>query len=327
MMLKFVKVALLGGGLLMSMLAVQANAQNKYPDKPIRVIVPFPAGGVTDIVARLVMHKVSEDTQMTFMIDNRAGAGGTIGTAAAARSAADGYTVLLGAASTIAVAPAIYPNPGYDPGMDFVAVGGLAAVPIVLITGRRDKYKRLPDVINAAKAQPGALTYGSSGYGAAQHIQMELLKLRLALNIMHVPYTGGPQALTDLMGGRIDFMMETLATALPHLTSKVLTGVAISQRNRWAGLPDVPTFEEAGVPDFLVATWFGLFAPKNTAPAIVNQLDAALRKALQDPALVKSMRERGIDPMPMNAQKLTKYAADERARWKSVVVQSGIKIE
>ncbi len=302
-------------------------AQGKYPDKPIRVIVPFPPGGINDVVARPILQKMGELLQIAMVIENRAGAGGTIGATAAARAEADGYTLLLGAASTMAVAPAMYASPGYAPDKDFVAIGGMASVPSVLVTAKADKFKRFADVVAAAKAAPGTLNFGSAGAGASQHVQMELLKSRLGLNMVHVPYKGGAPAMTDLLGGQIDFMLEALPTAIPNLQAKKLVGLAVSKPERASALPDVPTFQEVGVPDFLVSTWFGLFAPAATVPAIVQQLGAALSRALQDPVLAKSLRERGIDPMAMESAEFTRFAARERERWKAVVMQSGIKAD
>lgn len=302
-------------------------AQGTYPDKPIRVIVPFPPGGINDVVARPILQKMGELLQGAIVIENRAGAGGTIGATAAARAEGDGYALLLGAASTIAVAPSMYANPGYAPEKDFVAIGGMASVPSVLLTAKADKFKRLQDMVAAAKAAPGTLNFGSAGAGASQHVQMELLKSRLGLNMTHVPYKGGAPAMTDLLGGQIDFMLEPLPTALPNLQAKKLVGLAVSKAERATALPDVPTFKEAGVSDFLVSTWFGLFAPAATSPAIVQQLGTALARAQQDPALARSMRERGIDPMPMETAEFTRFATHERERWKAVVMHSGIKAE
>jgi tripartite-type tricarboxylate transporter receptor subunit TctC len=328
-MQRFGKFAAFGLGMVMSlsMVAFKAHAQAKYPDKPVRIIVPFPAGGINDNVARLVAQKLGESMQANFVIDNRPGAGGTIGTAAAAKAAPDGYTLMLGAASTIAVAPFIYANAGYAPARDLVAIGGLASVPSVLLTSKSDKFKRFQDVVDTAKASPGVLTYGSAGSGSSQHVQMDLLKIRLGLNMVHVPYKGGAPAMADLIGGQIDFLLEPLPTAMAQLTGKKVTALALSTPERAPALPDVPTFTEAGVSDFLVSTWFGLFAPANTPPAIVSQIEAALNKTLQDPVLVKTMKDRGIDPMPMGSQAFSQYTEKERERWKAVVAQSGIKAD
>jgi tripartite-type tricarboxylate transporter receptor subunit TctC len=304
-----------------------AWAQPKYPDRPIRVIVPFPPGGINDVVARPLLQKMGELLQGTMVIDNRAGAGGTIGATAAARAEGDGYTLLLGAASTMAVAPAMYTNPGYAPDKDFSSIGGMASVPSVLLTAKIEKFKRLQDMVSAAKAAPGTLNFGSAGAGASQHIQMELLKSRLGINLTHIPYKGGAPAMTDLLGGQIDFMLEPVPTAIPNVQAKKLAGLAISKAERAAALPDVPTFQEAGVADFMVTTWFGLFAPATLPPAVARQLEAALAKTVQDPMLAKSMRERGIDPMPMDASEFSRFAARERERWKAVVQQSGIKAD
>jgi tripartite-type tricarboxylate transporter receptor subunit TctC len=304
-----------------------AGSQPKFPERPIRVIVPFPPGGINDVVARPVLQKMGELLQGAMVIENRAGAGGTIGATAAARAEGDGYTLLLGAASTIAVAPAMYSHPGYAPDKDFSAIGGMASVPSVLLTAKTDKFKRLQDMVSAARASPGTLNFGSAGAGASQHIQMELLKSRLGIHLTHIPYKGGAPAMTDLLGGQIDFMLEPVPTAIQNVQAKKLAGLAISKAERAAALPDVPTFQEAGVADFLVTTWFGLFAPASVPPALQRQLEAALAKTLQDPALAKSMRERGIDPMPMDSNQFTRFAASERERWQTVVQQSGIKAD
>jgi len=322
---RFGKLILVTLATLLLTLTVSAKAQDKYPDKPIRVIVPFPAGGINDNIARLIMQKLGESMDSAFLIDNRPGAGGTMGTAMAARSVPDGYTLLLGAASTIAVAPSMYTNPGYVPGKDFMAVGGLASVPSVLLTAKGDQFKRLQDLATAAKARPGALTFGSAGSGSSQHIQMELLKIQLNLDLLHVPYKGGAPAMADLISGQIDFLLEPLPTAMPQMKSKRLTALALSTNARLKTLPDVPTFAESGVPDFLVTTWFGLFAPTHTPLTIIHQLEAGLNKVLKDPALVKIMNDRGIDPMPMSSQDLKKYSAEEQKRWNTVVTQSGIQ--
>jgi len=309
------------------MLSASAYAQEPYPNKVIRVIVPFPAGGINDIVARLVLQKLGDSMRTAIVIDNRAGAGGTLGTALAAKSAPDGYTLLLGAASTIAVAPSIYRNPGYAPAKDFVAVGGIASVASVMLTSKVDKYKRLQDMVAAAQSAPGRLTFGSAGAGSSQHIQMELLKNSLRIDLLHVPYKGGAPAISDLLGGQIDFLLEPVPTALPLLTSGKLSALAVSSNERRAVLTNVPTFEEAGVPNFVVTTWFGLFAPAETPAAVVSRLDSALNKVLQDLTLASSMKDRGIDPMPMSSKELTKFAAEEAARWRVVVKKAGVTID
>ena len=304
-----------------------AAAQEAYPAKSVRVIIPFPPGGINDVVARPILQKLGEALQTSFVIENRAGAGGTIGAAAAARAEADGYTLLLGAASTMAVAPVMYASPGYTPEQDFIAVGAMASVPSILLTAKSDKFKRVPDLIAAARATPGTLTFGSAGYGASQHVQMELLKIRLGLNLTHVPYKGGAPAMTDLLGAQIDFLLEPVPTALPNLLAKKLSGLAVSKAERLASLPEVPTFAEEGVADFLVSTWFGLYAPARMPAPAMTKLSAALLAVMQDPALAKSMRERGIDPMPMSTQDFTRFSAQERERWRAVVKQAGLKAE
>lgn len=307
-------------------LPATAMAQEKFPDRSIRVVVPFPAGGINDTVARPILKKMGDVLNTSFVVENRPGASGTIGTAAAARADADGYSLLLGAASTMAVVPHMQAA-GYSPIKDFVPVGGLASVPSVMISGKVDTYPDFAAVVAAAKRQPGMLTFGTAGAGTSHHTQMSFLNLSVGTTMLHVPYKGGAPAMADMLGQQIDFLMEPLPTALQHLRSGKAVGLGISTAQRSPLLPNVPTFVELGVKDFIVSTWFGLFAPAKTPPATITILNNALATALRDPEIVQAMTSRGIAPMPMTPAELAQYVVQENERWKSVVAQAKIGME
>ncbi|CAM4229865.1 Tricarboxylate transport protein TctC [Bordetella tumbae] len=295
-----------------------------YPERPITVLVPFPAGGINDTIARPVLQKLGEALETSIVVENRPGASGAIGSSQAARAKPDGYTLLLGAASTLAVVPQLNTNAGYHPLDDLVPVGGIASVASVLITGRKDTYSTLPAVHAAAKARPDLLTYGSAGPGTSQHMQMAQYNLAQGLQMMHVPYRGGAPAMTDLVGGQVDLMMEPVATALPQIRGGRVLPLAISQKTRSALLPDVPTFAEAGVPGYEVSTWFSLMAPAGVDADVLQRLSDTLVQVLADPEIVKALGDRGVDAMPLPSAAMKAYMAQEYALWGKVIKEAGI---
>ena len=301
-----------------------AAAHAAYPERPITVLVPFPAGGINDTIARPVLQKMGEALSANIVVENRPGASGMIGSSQAARAKPDGYTLLLGAASTMAVVPQMNSTAGYDPLKDLTPVGGIASVASILVTGKRDLYPDLKALHKAAAAQPNKLTYGSAGVGTSQHMQMAQYNLERDLKMMHVPYRGGAPAMTDLVGGQIDLMMEPVATALPQIRGGKVFPLAISQAARSPLAPDVPTFEEAGMPRYVASTWFSLMAPAGTDAAIVETLSAALIKVLADPDIVKTFSDRGVDPMPLPPAKMDAYLKEEHALWGKVIKEAGI---
>ncbi len=303
-----------------------AFAQPDFPAKPVHVIVPFPPGGINDNVARPLLQKMGEILKTSFVVDNRPGASGTIGTAAAARAPADGYTLLLGAASTMAVVPAMMQNVPYKSLQDFVPIGGIATVPSVLISAKRAQYPDFAAVRAAARAKPGSLTFGSAGAGTSHHVQMEFLNLDTGLSMLHVPYKGSGPAMGDLLGGQIDLMMDPLPTALPQAQAGKVVPLAISSAKRSPLMPDVPTFVELGVKDFVVSTWFGLFAPAGTPEPARKVLMEALATALRDPAISAAMAARGQDPMPMTPAELGAHVQAEATLWKGVVDKTKISL-
>lgn len=303
------------------------SAQEKFPSKPIRVIVPFPPGGINDTVARPILVKMGELLNTSFVVENRPGASGTIGTAAAMRAEPDGYTLLLGAASTMAVVPHLIKTVTYSPTADFAAIGGLATVPSVLITAKAQKYPDLAAMKSESKSGKAQTTFGSAGPGTSHHMQMVFLNMKLGLPLMHVPYKGSGPAMGDLLGGQIDFLMDPLPTALPQVQAAKVSAIGISSANRSPLLPDVPTFQELGVKDFDVGTWFGLFAPVKTPKTVIAQISQALDAALRDPVISKTMLSRGMEPLLKNSAEMNNYVIRENALWKDVIEKEKISID
>lgn len=307
---------------LTALLGTQAHAA--YPERPITVVVPFPAGGINDTIARPVLQKLREALGADVIVENKPGASGMIGSSAAARAKPDGYTLLLGAASTLAVVPQMTAAPGYDPISDLVPIGGVASVASILVTGKVDAYPNLKAVHAAAQARPGDLTYGSAGVGTSQHMQMAQYNLERGLSMMHVPYRGGAPAMTDLVGGQIDLMMEPVATALPQIRGSKVVPLAISQKTRSPLAPEVPTFQEAGLPEYVASTWFSLMAPAGTDPAVVALLSDKLVQVLADPDIVKNFESRGIQTMPRASADMAAYLRQEHALWGKVIKEANI---
>lgn len=299
-------------------------AHAAYPERAITVLVPFPAGGINDTIARPVLKKLGESLGTDIVVENKPGASGLIGSSQAARAKPDGYTLLLGAASTMAVVPQMNKAAEYDPLTDLTPVGGIASVASILVTGKPDAHPNLKAVHTAAQAKPGSLTYGSAGLGTSQHMQMAQYNVGRDLSMMHVPYRGGAPAMTDLVGGQIDLMMEPVATALPQIRGGKVVPLAISQQSRSPLAPDVPTFAEAGLPEYVASTWFSLMAPAGTDPVTVALLSDKLVEVLADPEIVKNFEARGIQTMPLPAAKMADYLRQEHALWGRVIKEANI---
>ena len=317
--------AALAGAALLACTA--AAAQDKFPSKPVRVIVPFPPGGINDTVARPVLKKMGDILDIGFVIENRPGASGTIGTAAAARADADGYTLLLGAASTMAVVPHMMKSVPYAPTKDFAAIGGIASVPSVMISGKLDKYPNYAAVLADIKRRPGEATFGSAGPGTSHHTQMSFLNLELGTSMLHVPYKGSGPAMADLLGGQIDFLMDPVPTTVGQVQAGKVVPIAITSAKRSPLLPNVPTFIELGVKNFEVSTWFGLFAPAKTPPAVLARLTAALNDALRDPEITQTMASKGMDPLRKSPTEMAQYVGQENVLWKGVIEKTKIGLD
>jgi tripartite-type tricarboxylate transporter receptor subunit TctC len=306
--------------------AGNALAQN-YPARPVRLLVPFPPGGNTDIVGRLIAQKLTESLGQQVYVENRGGAGGTIGAEAAARSAADGYTLFFSTTGTLASAPALQSALRYDPVKDFAPITTLANAPVVIIVSASLAPKTLAELIQLAKSEPGALKFGSAGTGHFVHIAGEMFKREAGVDLLHVPYKGVAPALVDLLGGRIDVMFDAFAQYEPHLQSGKLRALAVASPKRLARLPQVPTSAEAGLPAYVVASWFGLAAPAATPREIITRLNSEVQKALAKPDVLETLAKLGLEPGGSTPQEYATMIGAELGTWREIVKAAAIKIE
>lgn len=312
---------------LVALASVGAGAQPPWPAKPIRLIVPFPPGGSTDIFARPIAQKLSEALGQQVVVENRGGAGGTIGAEAAAKSAPDGYTLLMGHIGTLAVAPSLYPALPYDPLKSFAPVSMVATLPNVLVVNPSLEAKTVGELIAYAKAHPGKLAYGSGGNGSAAHIAFELFKQQTGTRIVHVPYRGTAPSVTDVIGGQVAMTMTGVPPVLAFIQAGKLRALGVSGRKRAEALPDVPTIDEAGVKDFDATQWYGIVAPAGTPAAIVERLNAEIRRILAMPDMRERLKSLGAEPAPTTPDEFRRYIASEIARWASVVKAAHMKPE
>lgn len=312
----------LGGTLLCTSALAQA-----YPAKAIRVVVPFPPGGGTDIIARETTQKVAAATGWTFVIDNKPGAGGNLGVDAAAKSPADGYTLVLGQTSNLAINPTLYAKMPYDSQKDLAPVVLVANAPLVIVTGVSMPHKTLADAVNAAKARPGQLNFASPGNGTVAHLTSELFQKAAGINTQHVPYKGAAQALTDVISGTVDLYMSSVPTLIGQIRNNKLRPLAVTSAKRVDDLPNVPTINESGYKGFDAVTWFGLLAPAGTPKEVISKLNAEFNKALQNPELRKKLGDEGADAAGGTPEQFAALIRDEIPRWGKVVKDSGAKID
>jgi tripartite-type tricarboxylate transporter receptor subunit TctC len=292
-----------------------------YPDKPVRMVVPFPPGGTTDIVARIVAQKMSDVWARQVVIDNRSGAGGSIGSDLVAKASPDGYTVLFGLQTTHAINPGVYKNLPFDPIKDFAAVTRVAVSPQLLALHPSVSANSLPAFIALAKASPGRLSYGSSGTGTSQHLAFEMFKRTAGVDVVHIPYKGTGPAIADLVGGHVQTLIGGVAGLLPHVKSGKLRAIAIASVNRSAVLPEVPTMAETLFPGFDVSPWFGLFLPAGTPAAITRQLYAdVVSKVLNVPEVRQRIGDQGAEAAPSKSPgEFAAFVAEEKALWGKVI--------
>jgi tripartite-type tricarboxylate transporter receptor subunit TctC len=298
-----------------------------FPSKAIRLIVPFPPGGGTDIIARETAQKVAATAGWTFVIENKPGAGGNMGVDAAAKAPADGYTIVLGQTSNLAVNPTLYAKMPYDSQKDLAPIVLVANAPLVMVTSATSPYKTLADVVNAAKAKPGALNFASPGNGTVAHLTSELFQKAAGIKTQHVPYKGAAQALTDVIGGTVELYMSSVPTLLGQIKQGKLRALAVTSAKRVDDLPNVPTINESGYSGFDAATWFGLLAPAGTPKDVVARLNAEFNKALQQPDLRKKLGDEGADPAGGTPEEFAALIKDEVPRWGKVVKESGARID
>ena len=294
------------------------HAQDAYPSKPIRLILPFPPGGGTDILGRLVAERLVARLGQPVVIDNRGGAGGNLGAEAAAHSAPDGYTLLL-AATTLAISPSLYKKLAYDPVKDLAPIGLVATVPNVMITHPSVPAKTLQEFIALAKSRPGELNFGSGGNGTSNHLGGELFNMVAGVKLVHIPYKGVNLAMNDALAGNIQLVVIGIPAAAPQIKSGKLRALAVIAPQRSAALPDVPTVAEAGLPNFDVTTWYGLLAPAATPRPIIARLNAELVRVMQAPDLKERLAGMGIDPLTSSPEEFATYIGQEIAKWGDVV--------
>ena len=303
-------------------------AQAGYPDKPIRVIVPFPPGGGGDTLARLVLTKIAEQQGWSVIVDNRAGAGGNIGTSAAAHAAPDGYTLSYGTNGTHAINQTLYKNPGFDPVKDFEPISRFTQIALLLVTNpEKIPAKNPKELIAYLKANPGKINVASAGNGTTSHLAQEMFKAATGVQYQHVPYRGGGPAKIDLLSGQVQMMIEIMPSVFPMVKAGKLNGLAVTTAKRWPLAPDIPTLSEAAVPGFIVTAWDGLWAPKGTPKEVIDVWNAATRKALTDPTLRDKLLASGAEPSPTSPAELEDFVKSEIPRWGKAVEQSGAKVD
>ena len=311
-------------GLLCS-LNVCVGAQ-PYPTKPIRMVITYPPGGNTDLVGRAMAAKLSETLGQPVVVDNRGGAGGVMGTMIAAQAAPDGYTIMLGTSAGMVVNPLLSSKLPYDALKDFLPVSNVIIVPQLLVTNPQLPAKNVKELIALAKAKPGTLNAGSSGVGTPNHLGTELLKALAGVNIVHVPYKGGAQALTDVMGGQIQMAFSSIPAILPHIKAGRLNALGVGSAKRSSALPNVQAIAEV-VPGYEYTTWFGIFAPARTPQAIVTRLNSEIVKGLAAPELNQRFVANGGEPAPSTPDELRRYMIEESARWANTIKVAGIRSE
>ena len=298
-----------------------------YPVKPIHLVVPFPPGGPTDIVGRMVAQKLSEGVGQNVVVENRPGAGGTVGSAAVAKAPPDGYLLLYGSTSTLAIAPSLYKNLPYDPQKAFAPISLVSSGPIIVAVNEKVPARTLKEFIELARKSPGKLAYGSGGNGTPPHLAGELFKAVAGVDLLHVPYKGGAPAITDVASGQVQAIFEGQVALMPHFQSGRVRALAISGDKRSAALPDVPTTAEAGLPKYDANFWSGLVAPAGTPPEIIGRLNGALVKALGTQEARDTLAKQGLEPAGNTPQQFAEHIRAEVEKWATVVKVSGAKID
>jgi tripartite-type tricarboxylate transporter receptor subunit TctC len=313
--------------LALGMLASHAALAQAYPAKPIRLVVPFPPGGSTDIVARIVAQKLSDRLGQQVVVENRGGAGGTIGAEAVAKAAPDGYTLVVGTTSTHAVAPSVYGRIGYDPVKDFAPISLIAVTPYLLVVNPSVNVKSLQEFVGYVKARPGKLNYASAGTGSTTHLAMEMLKSAAGLYIVHIPYNGNGPAGTAVIAGQVEVLFGSLPAVLPHAKSGRVRPLAVGTPKRSPSLPDVPTVAESGFPGFDASLWLAIMAPAGTPAPIVARLQKEIHAVIASPDAADALNKAGAEPITSTPAELAAMVKDGVEKYGKVVKQAGVKPE
>lgn len=302
-------------------------AAQTWPTKPIRLIVPYPPGGTTDLLGRGIGQKLSASLGQQVVVENRPGAGGSIGAGLVAKSNSDGYTLLLGTIATHAINPNLYPDNPYDPLTDFAPVVLVATMPNLLVVNPSVPAKSVRELIALARSKPGELAFASAGSGTTQHLSGEIFKKMAGIDMLHIPYKGNAPAVTDLVGGQVQVMFDNIPISLQQVRAGKLRALAVTGPKRSGVLPDVPTIAEAALPGYSVTSWFALFAPAGTPAAIVTRLNKETNKALADKVLRQQLVNQGIEPSSGTPGQLAAHIRAELTRWKKIVAESGARVE
>ena len=307
-------------------LPMQAFAQ-AYPSKPVRVIVPFPPGQAADIFARMVGERLSQVWGQSVVVENRAGGGGVPGVMAVKQAAPDGYTILVGTSGTLGVNPGIYAKLSYDPLVDFLPASNIFVVPLVVIAHPGFKPSTIQELVAAAKAQPGAINFASAGPGTAQHMTGELFKYKAGIDLVHIPYKGSGPAMTDLLGGQVPLMVDSLSAALPHIRSGKIRAIAVTTAQCVPQLPEVPTVAESGYAGFEGVGWSGFVLPAGTPRAVVDKVSADTQAVLREAQMRERIVERGAIPDPRTPQEYTEFIKAEIAKWGEIARVAKVRLD
>jgi tripartite-type tricarboxylate transporter receptor subunit TctC len=313
--------------LLGAILPAAASAQDAYPSKPIRLVVPFPPAGGTDVLSRAVAQSISNNTKWLIVIDNKPGAGGNIGLETAAKSPPDGYTIAMGQTANLAVNPALYSSMPFDPLKDFAPIAMISSQPLILVVDSKSPYKTLTDLVDAAKANPGKINMASSSNGTIGHIGGEIFQRRAGIKMTHVPYKGAGPVVTDLMGGSVDCFFGNTQAVGGLVTAGRLRALAVTSPKRLANFPNVPTVAESGYPGFEAATWSGLVAPAGTPQAVVDRINKEANKALGTAEMKQKLYEDGSTPLGGSPKQFAEFIKAEHAKWGAAVREAGIKLD
>ena len=317
--------ALTGAGLLPGAAMAQPDAH--WPSKPIKWVVPFPPGGAMDVIARTLGDKAARELGQAFVVENRPGAGGNIGADYVAKQPADGYTIMITSIG-MATNKSLYAKLSYDPVKDFAPISLLAVVPNVLVVNAaKNPDKSVKEVIAHAKKEPGKLTYASAGNGTSIHLAGEVFASMAGVNILHIPYKGSGPAITDMLGGQVDLMFDSITSARPHIQSGKLRALGVTTAKRSGALPDVPTIAEAGVPGYEVSPWFAVFAPAGTPPEVVAKLNKVLNDAMKEPDTLKKLESVGAEPIGTTPQELATHLNKELDRWGKIKKERNIRLD
>ena len=308
-------------------LAAALPALAEFPDRAIKIIVPYPPGGTSDLLARAVAPRLGERLKQPVVIENRAGAGGVIGSVVVAKSPADGYTLLLGTIATHGILPVLQKPAPYDAVKDFAPVTLVASTPNVLIANTTAPVRNLADVLALARTKPGSVNFGSTSLGGSPHMSGELLKTMAQIDIVHVPYKGGGPMLIDLMGGQIPIGFDNLPSSMNQIRAGKIRALAVTTAKRWPGAPEIPTIAEAGVPGYEASAWFGLLAPANTPKSIVELLQRHVAAILRQPEVEKMLLEQGAEPVGNTPDEFARLISAELQKWDKVVAATGVKLE